>query len=574
MQVIKHAFLPALLSYIALMYLVHLEAVKAGMQGKRRLVRAAIWQRLLSAGLTLSGTALFFLLAYWIVGTINSLFGAFAFYLNSGLILVLYLLLIYCEVRCDLRRKLHSESGDLSIGEALLAGLHYLLPIMVLVWCLMLLRLSPATSVFYAIVLMIVIQLTQEPLRAYYAGRPLGMAWRHGGQSLVRGLENGARNMIGIGVATATAGIVDGTVRLTGIGQVLGELIETLSFGSVLLMLLLTALICMVLGMGLPTTANYIVVSTLMAPVIVQLAAAHGLDIPLVAVHMFVFYFGILADDTPPVGLAAYAAAGISGGDPIRTGLQSFYYDIRTAILPFMFIFNNQLLLIGVDSLWAFVLIAGQGLVAMLLFVSATQGWLLTRNHRWESLLLLLIAFSLFRPGYWRDQFYPAQALMPAVAIESHLTQLRAGDAIRLQVEVEEDDGSRQLRDVRLQLPEAGSSQGLSRLGFITEANGDSLRVRDITFMSPAEMAGLEPGYTLSIKGYYSNLPQPPKGLFLLPPLLLLSGVGWLQYRRRDNNTTQWEERDDQSAVDDFQSANVDGVRNGRRGAGGGGSSG
>jgi hypothetical protein len=390
------------------------------------------------------------------------------------------------------------------------------------------------------------------------------MAWRHGGQSLVRGLENGARNMIGIGVATATAGIVVGTVSLTGIGQVLGELIETLSFGSVLLMLLLTALICMVLGMGLPTTANYIVVSTLMAPVIVQLAAAHGLDIPLVAVHMFVFYFGILADDTPPVGLAAYAAAGISGGDPIRTGLQSFYYDIRTAILPFMFIFNNQLLLIGVDSLWAFVLIAGQGLVAMLLFVSATQGWLLTRNHRWESLLLLLIAFSLFRPGYWRDQFYPAQALMPAVAIESHLTQLRAGDAIRLQVEVEEDDGSRQLRDVRLQLPEAGSSQGLSRLGFITEANGDSLRVRDITFMSPAEMAGLEPGYTLSIKGYYSNLPQPPKGLFLLPPLLLLSGVGWLQYRRRDNNTTQWEERDDQSAVDDFQSANVDGVRNGR----------
>jgi TRAP transporter 4TM/12TM fusion protein len=533
MQVIKHAFLPALLSYVALMYLVHLEAVKAGMQGQRRMVRAALWRRLLNGGLMLSGTTLFFLLAYWIIGAINMLFGAFAFYLNSGLILALYLLLIYGEARFGLRRRLQSEPGDMTVGGALLGGLHFLLPIMVLIWCLMLLRLSPATAVFYAIVLMLVIQLTQEPLRAYFDGHSVAMGWRHGVQSVVRGLENGARNMIGIGVATATAGIVVGTVSLTGIGQVLGELVETLSFGSVVLMLLLTALICMILGMGLPTTANYIVVSTLMAPVIVQLAASHGLDIPLVAVHLFVFYFGILADDTPPVGLAAYAASGISAGDPIRTGLQSFYYDIRTAILPFMFIFNTQLLLIGVDSVWAFVLIAVQGLVAMLLFVSATQGWLLTRNRWWESLLLLLIAFSLFRPGFWRDQFYPAQALQPALAIEAHLSQLKAGDAIQLQVEVEEDDGSRQLRNVRLQLPEPGSSQSLGQLGFITEIKGDSLRVSDIAFMSPAEMAGLEPGYTLSINGYYSELPQPAEGLFLLPPLLLLGGIGWLQYRRR-----------------------------------------
>ncbi len=533
LEVVKHAFLPAVLSYIALMYLVHLEALKAGMEVERRASRAGIRQRLLSSGLMLSGSVLFFLLAYWLVGTINSLFGAWAFYLNSGLILLLYLLLIYCEVRCDLRRKLESERVDLSAGEALLGGLHYLLPILVLVWCLMLLRLSPATSVFYAIALIIVIQLTQEPLRAYFAGSSIGAGLRRGVRSLVKGLENGARNMIGIGVATATAGIVVGTVSLTGIGQVLGELVETLSLGSVMLMLVLTALICMILGMGLPTTANYIVVSTLMAPVIVQLAAAHGLDIPLVAVHMFVFYFGILADDTPPVGLAAYAAAGISGGDPVRTGLQSFYYDIRTAILPFMFIFNTQLLLIGVDSLSAFLWVVVQGLVAMLLFVAATQGWLLTRNRWWESLILLLIAFSLFRPDYWRDQLYPPHLLQPADRIEAHLSALDAGDAIQLLVEVEQDDGSHQQREVRLELPQAGSGISLRQLGFITEADGDSLQVNDITFMSPAEAVGLEPGYTLRIHGYYSELPQPSTSWFLLPPLLLLGGIGGLQYRRK-----------------------------------------
>ena len=108
-------------------------------------------------------------------------------------------------------------------------------------------------------------------------------------------------------------------------------------------------MISLILGMGLPTTANYIVVSSLMAPVIMSLGAANNVAIPLIAAHMFVFYFGILADDTPPVGLAAYAAAAISKGDPIRTGIQGFIYDMRTAVLPFIFIFNTQLLMIGID---------------------------------------------------------------------------------------------------------------------------------------------------------------------------------------------------------------------------------
>ena len=119
-------------------------------------------------------------------------------------------------------------------------------------------------------------------------------------------------------------------------------------------MLLLTALICLILGIGMPTTANYVVVATLMAPVLVELAQQNDLAVPLIAVHMFVFYFGLMADVTPPVGLAAYAAAAISGADPIKTGMQGFWYEIRTGLLPFIFIFNPELLLIDIGGVWTF----------------------------------------------------------------------------------------------------------------------------------------------------------------------------------------------------------------------------
>ena len=168
--------------------------------------------------------------------------------------------------------------------------------------------------------------------------------------------------------------------------------------------------------MGLPTTANYIVVSSLMAPVVLALAANDGLILPLIAVHLFVFYFGILADDTPPVGLAAFAAAAISKGDPIKTGIQGFAYDIRTALLPFLFIFNTELLLIDVTPLKA-VFVFCTAVIAMLLFASATQGWFMVRNRIWESLVLLLVAFTLFRPGFWLDQVQPPYVETPPAQV-------------------------------------------------------------------------------------------------------------------------------------------------------------
>jgi TRAP transporter 4TM/12TM fusion protein len=532
LEVIKHAFLPALLSYCALMYLVHLEAVKADMQGLPRPDLAPLKQRMLRWGISISGLLVFFYLTWRLLDGLTALFGDYSLYANGLLIGALYIGVIYWEARRPTAEWLDPDHIP-NIYQALRGGLHFLLPIAVLVWCLTVLRLSPATAVFYAIMLMVVILLTQHPLKRLFAKEGIGKAWREGFDDLVRSLREGARNMMGIGVATATAGIVVGTVSLTGVGQVLGELIETLSVGSVLMMFLLTALICMVLGMGLPTTANYIVVSTLMAPVIVQFSAAHGLEIPLVAVHLFVFYFGILADDTPPVGLAAYAASGISGADPIRTGVQSFYYDIRTAILPFMFIFNTELLMIGVESVGHFLLVAATGLAAMLLFAAATQGWFITRSRWWESLLLLLVVFSLFRPDYWRDQIFPPYQLHPARQLPSVIQQMKPKEPLRLQVETENEKGKIMVRTLLLPIPDAAPERRLEQLGFITEPDGKGLRILDIGFLSPAEHAGLEAGLATRILGFEQRQQQPAKEWFLLPPLLLCLLIGHVQNNRK-----------------------------------------
>ena len=134
-----------------------------------------------------------------------------------------------------------------------------------------------------------------------------------------------AKSMTTIAIATGLAGIIVGSISLTGIGQVLSEVVENLAGNNIVLILFLTAIMSLILGMGLPTTANYIVVSSLVAPVILFLAHKNGFLIPAIAVHLFVFYFGILADDTPPVGIAAYAAAGIAKANPVTVGMQGFF---------------------------------------------------------------------------------------------------------------------------------------------------------------------------------------------------------------------------------------------------------
>ncbi|MGB5984758.1 MAG: TRAP transporter permease, partial [Desulfobacterales bacterium] len=350
-EVIKHAFLPAIISYVALVYIVHLESCKLGLKGMEKPVTKTIPQALLSALLTFLFIIILGGVTYYGLGWIKGVAGKATIYIVCVLLFAAYLLLL--KLACKVPElDTSTEIDELPpLGPTAQAGYYFLLPIVVLMWCLVVERLSPALSAYWATVLLIFIVLTQRPLKSIFRKRKgEEFAFKTGFDDMVSGFVNGARNMIGIGVATAAAGIVVGTVTLTGIGLVMTEFVEFISGGNLVLILLFTAVISLLLGMGLPTTANYIVVSTLMAPVIVELGAQNGLIVPLIAVHLFVFYFGILADDTPPVGLAAFAAAGISGGDPIRTGIQGFTYDIRTAVLPFMFIFNTQLLMIGIAN--------------------------------------------------------------------------------------------------------------------------------------------------------------------------------------------------------------------------------
>ena len=178
-------------------------------------------------------------------------------------------------------------------------------------------------------------------------------------------------------------------------------------------MLCITALASLIIGMGLPTTATYIVMASLTAPAIVTIAGAQDWFVPLMSAHLFCFYFGILADDTPPVGLAAYAAAAIAKSPPIATGLQGFMYDIRTAILPFMFIFNADLILHNINSWPQAILIFLMACIGNFAFASATQGWFVARNRLYEVPLFLCVTLTLMRPdliarwiGIAHDQRY------------------------------------------------------------------------------------------------------------------------------------------------------------------------
>ena len=304
-------------------------------------------------------------------------------------------------------------------------GCHFLIPLFILIVYLVILRRSPIMAALLAVESVIVIMLIQRPVIAFLK---LGMERRAGtldpsvdllaslwAAFLVglgdvwNGLIAGARNMVAVGVATATAGIIVGVVTITGLVGRFIILIDTISMGNVVLMLIFTAMTSLLLGMGMPTTANYIIMATLTAPVIVQLGMDAGLVFPLIAAHLFVFYFGILADDTPPVGLAAYAGAAIARSDPIRTGIQGFTYDLRTAILPFIFLFNNEMLMIAgvtetggiiwMDNPVRIAWIFFSGLIAMFAFASALQGQLVERCNLFERFLLLVVAASTFRAG-------------------------------------------------------------------------------------------------------------------------------------------------------------------------------
>jgi TRAP transporter 4TM/12TM fusion protein len=534
-EICKHAALPAAMSYMALFYIAHLEACKAGIQGLPRAKGASTLGRLAGIGMTLCGVVLLGNAVYYGIGWIKPVLGDGAIW-----VIVLALFAAYVGIVRQVAKEPDLPADDPEtelltlppLKETILAGLHYLLPVVLLIWTLLVEKLSPGLSAFYAALSLVVILLTQKPLIAFFRGEtnPLGR-FKSGWTDLVGGLELGARNMIGIGIATACAGIIVGTVSLTGLGLVMTDMVEAISSGNLLVMLLLVAAVCLVLGMGMPTTASYIVVSTLMAPVVVELGAQSGLAVPLVAIHMFVFYFGLMADVTPPVGLASFAAAAIARTDPIQTGITSFWYSIRTGILPFMFIFNTSLLLIDIGPWWSLLLTIAVACVAMLAFVAATQGWLLRRSRWYESVLLLVVAFSLLRPGFWLDQFAPAYRIEPGSKLVELASAQSPDASLRVRIAGTSLEGDAVSKSVLLPLPGAGSAaQRIARAGLTVMNTPDGMQVMAVRPNGAADKAGFEQGFKVS--GIEVAADRIAREWLYIPALLLLLVVFLLQRAR------------------------------------------
>ncbi|MCO4841675.1 MAG: TRAP transporter permease [Yoonia sp.] len=534
-DVVKHAFLPAVISYIALVYIVHLEALKAGMEGlPRAYVPKPIVQRLIGIAFTIAAICGISFAVYYGMGWIRPAFPNSAGYIIFAFITAIYVGLLYVASKEE-PLELDDPNAPVTAlpmpGPTIRSGLHFILPVVVLVWALMVDRLSPGLSAFWATTYMVFILLTQRPLTAMMRGEgTIAAAIREGGRDLIDGLETGARNMIGIGIATATAGIIVGAVSQTGVGSALADVVEVLSGGNILAILFLTAILSLILGMGLPTTANYIVVSALLAPVIVTLGQQNGLIVPLIAVHLFVFYFGIMADVTPPVGLASFAAAAVSGGDPIKTGVIAFFYSLRTAALPFLFIFNTELLLIDVtmgQGIFVFIVAT----IAMLLFAAATQGWFLAKNRIYETVALLLIAFTLFRPGFWMDMVSPPYSEEAPSDIAAAALATPVGEDLRIRVAGVNDLGDPIEFVAVLEIQEgATGEERLENAGLAFRNDGDAMFIDDVGYDSAASQAGLD--WDQEVLRVLRPVGQPSKYLMFIPALLLLGLVVFLQRGR------------------------------------------
>jgi TRAP transporter 4TM/12TM fusion protein len=548
LEVITHAFLPAVISYIALLYIVHLEALKNQMEGLPKPgIQKAAMARIAGALIPMLSILILCGVVYYGIQGIKMVTGEFVGWILALAVFIIYVALIAYAAKSDDLEMDDPNSELVSLpefGPTFRTGLHYILPIVVLVWFLMIERKSPGLSAFWASALMLVILITQRPLKAMFRkSEDAAAAFRLGWADMIDGMIAGARNMIGIGVATAAAGIIVGTVTLTGIGQVMTEFVEVLSGGNLIIMLILVAIISLILGMGLPTTANYIVVSSLMAGVVVELGAANGLIVPLIAVHMFVFYFGIMADVTPPVGLASFAAAAVSGGDPIKTGFTAFFYSLRTVMLPFLFIFNTDLLLINVgiaDGIAVFIVAT----IGMLIFAAGTQGFFIARSKLWESVALILIAFTLFRPGFWLDQ---VQA--PFVSADPKNLEQIAGaqdSGAELRIFVSGQNASGEDVETTVVLPLGATGDGAKRL----EAAGIKIIQKDgktiIDDVVQADTKG-KPTAAGTAKLEFdmvilsAEVPQDrmAKQIFYIPAIILLVLVWMIQRRRRPAGPVQ-----------------------------------
>lgn len=533
-DIVKHAFLPATLSYIGLLYIVHLEALKMGMQAIIKTTPKPWRIRVLRNAIGIAGSIAVVCAIYYLLQAIKAVMGPVAPYAVSAVVLALYLFSVKQAAGCpDLPDDIDIEHPKaLETWPTVRAGLHYLMPIAMLIWCLMVEEMSPSLSAFWAVTTLVVLMLTQRPLIAMFRRASTAGTWLAGWNSVVGGFNDGSRNMIGIGVATATAGVIVGAITLTGLGLRMTEFVEFVAQGNVMVMLLFIAFVCLVLGLGVPTTANYVLVATLMAPVVVELGAQSGLIIPLIAVHLFVFYYGIMGDITPPVGLATFAAAAISGEDAIETGVQGAVYALRTVILPFIWIFNPQLLLINVHGWGELIRLVLACTLATLIFAAVTMNWFRVKSRWWETLLLSVAVVLLFRPDFFMDRIEPEYRLVPAAQVYDVARDVLTDDRVVMVIQGLTIEGDEVKKTVALQLGDQGPDgrKRLSDAGLQLMPLGDAVQIGQVKFGTRAAKSGFEQGW--DVTGVQVPTDRPTPHWFYLPALVLVLLVWWTQGRR------------------------------------------
>ncbi len=542
-EVIKHAFFPAVLAYFGLYCIVHFEAVKLGMPTfNRATVDTTRGRRLVSTAMSISAIVISLSATYFLLSAIKGLFGSYTLPVIVLIIAVTFLLLAKIAVKFESHPGNREISDEMIMPELLptfLSGMYFLLPVGVLIWCLMIERWSPELSVIWAIAMVSSQMVMQKPImRLMKREKVRFYEVRESLVELTHALNRGARNMAGVVIAMAAAGIIVGVVSVTGLGMMMVQVIETVAGGSILGMLAFTALMCVVLGMGLPTTANYIVVASVMATPLVALASQNGIDIPLIAVHLFVFYFGLISGTTPPVAVDAYAGAAIAGSNPVKTCLIAFFYDLRTSLLPFFFIFNTHLLLIGFTHYWEVLLSLLAAAFSMMAFASGTQSYFLVKNRKWESIAMLLIAFSLIRPGFWLDKIQDPFIEVPLESLYDEIAKQSDNQLMRFKFKGENFSGEEVERFVLLSLGSKGE-KGNTRLkdntGLVLAMENEKMLVDDIRFGSKAQQAGIDFGWELQWAQIETE--RATKQWFLIPPFILFLFIWLMQRSRRENNS-------------------------------------
>ena len=451
-EVVKHAFLPAIISYIALFYISHLEALKLNLKGM-------------------------------------------------------------------------DENDIPKLKKTFFEGIHFLVPIFVLIYLLVYMRLTASYSIFFATITLIIVNLLNKIFKEKNFKNAL-IYWYN--QTVV-GFEKGALNMVSVGIAIATAGIIVGAVGSTGLSTNLIIVIESIAKDNVIILLFLTIILCLLLGMGLPTTANYVVVASLMATVLVDVGNASGFIFPLIAVHLFVFYFGLMADVTPPVGLASYAAAAISGGDPLRTGAQAFWYSLRTGILPIVFLFNSELLLIGIESIWHGLMVIATSLIGILVFTSATQGWFINKLRWYEIIIFLIISISLLSPEFILNKFYPKYNYLSIEEINKK--QFDYNKEIRIKITRLTEYGERYKLFV-IEKNSFDENFSLDDYGMSLVVEDNKTIIDTLTWNGIAKKSGLDMGDIIN-EFKIENQNRPKKEIVYPIALILLSIFGYLNIRRR-----------------------------------------